>query len=145
MKNYTICSGDRLSKYAYFIPISDPDTVTMIAQVFFDHIFKLHGMHQSIVCDWDPTFTSVFWKELFKLQGINSNFNSSYHPQTMGRPRSYTAPSKCTYVLSLVQNPKNGPSSSLGPSIDIILASTPLFNPLHLILFVGDHHQPFSS
>jgi len=42
---------DRLSKYAHFIAISHPYTAVSIVQVFFENIFKLHGMPKSIVCD----------------------------------------------------------------------------------------------
>jgi len=56
-----------------------------IAQVFFENVFKLHGMPKSIVCDRDPAFTSNFWKELIKLQGTSFNFSSAYHPQTDGQ------------------------------------------------------------
>jgi hypothetical protein len=56
---------DRLSKYAHFVAISHSYTAVSIAQVFFENIFKLHGLPKSIVCDRDPAFTSRFWTELF--------------------------------------------------------------------------------
>lgn len=62
---------DRLTKYAHFIPLSHPYTAAMVARLFLDHIFKLHGMPTSIVSDRDPTFTSAFSVEFFKLQGTN--------------------------------------------------------------------------
>jgi hypothetical protein len=72
---------DRLSKYAHFFPLPHPFTLTLVAQVFLDHFFKLHDMPTFIVSDCDPTFTSTFWQELFKLQGTQLNMSTSYHPQ----------------------------------------------------------------
>jgi hypothetical protein len=60
---------DRLSKYDHFCALPHPFTPVLVAQFFLDHIFKLHGMSTSVVYDRDPTFTSTFWQELFKLQG----------------------------------------------------------------------------
>jgi hypothetical protein len=76
---------NRLSKYAHFVAISHPYTAVSITQVFFENIFKLHGMPKSIVCDRDPAFTSRFWTELFQLHGTSFNFSSAYHPQTDGQ------------------------------------------------------------
>ena len=51
---------DRLSKCAYFIPISHPYTAQSVAKEFFYHVFRLHGLLESITCDHDPAFTSKF-------------------------------------------------------------------------------------
>jgi hypothetical protein len=76
---------DCLSKYAHFCALQHPFTSSMMAQIFMVQVFKLHGMLHSIVSDHDPTFTSNFWQELFKLQGTQLHLRTSYHPQTDGQ------------------------------------------------------------
>jgi hypothetical protein len=56
-----------------------------VVQFFMDHFFKLHGMPHSIVSDRDPTFTSHFWKELFRIQGTHFHLSTAYHPKTDGQ------------------------------------------------------------
>jgi hypothetical protein len=68
-KSVIMVPVDRLSKYAHFCTLQHPFTTSMVAQIFMDQVFKLHGMPHSIVSDHDPTFTSNFWQELFKIQG----------------------------------------------------------------------------
>lgn len=53
---------DRLSKYAHFLALSHPLTTASIANLFVEHIFKLHRMHASIICDRDPLFMNAFGK-----------------------------------------------------------------------------------
>ncbi|XP_068662867.1 uncharacterized protein [Aristolochia californica] len=60
---------DRFSKYGHFLTLAHPYTATHVAQLFMDHIVRLHGVPASITNDKDVVFTSTFWKELFKLQG----------------------------------------------------------------------------
>ncbi|KAL2230104.1 UNVERIFIED_CONTAM: Transposon Ty3-G Gag-Pol polyprotein [Sesamum indicum] len=76
---------DRLTKYSHFIALKHPYTATVIAKVFFDSIYKLHGLPVSIISDRDKVFTSRFWKELFTLSGVSLDMSSSYHPQTDGQ------------------------------------------------------------
>ena len=78
---------DQLTKYAYFVPVSHPYTAAKIASLYMSHIFKLHGMPASIVSDRDATFTSLFWFELFRLQGIDLAMSIGYHPQSDGQTK----------------------------------------------------------
>lgn len=58
---------DRLSKYAHFIALTHPYIAIEVAQIFLDHIFKLHGLPSTITSDRDPIFISKVWNELFQL------------------------------------------------------------------------------
>jgi hypothetical protein len=44
-------------------------------------------MPHSIVSNRDPTFTSNFWQELFKLQGTQLHLSTTCHPQTDGQTK----------------------------------------------------------
>jgi hypothetical protein len=44
---------DKLTKYSHFIPLTHPLTAAVIARVFFDNIYKLHGLPDSIILDPD--------------------------------------------------------------------------------------------
>ncbi|XP_056690204.1 uncharacterized protein [Spinacia oleracea] len=78
---------DRLSKYSHFMALSHPYTAIQVAQVYLDHVFKLHGWPRSIVSDRDPVFLSQFWKGLFSLHGTEFKLSSSYHPETDGQTK----------------------------------------------------------
>ena len=71
---------DRLSRFSHFCALQHPFTTSMVAQIFMDLVFKLHGMPHSIVSDRDLTFTRNFWQELFKLQGTELHLSTAYHP-----------------------------------------------------------------
>jgi hypothetical protein len=84
-KSVIVVVVDRLSKYAHLCALQHPFTSSIVAQLFMDQVFKLHGMSHSIVSDRDPTFTSNFWQELFKLQGTQLHLSTDDHPQTDGQ------------------------------------------------------------
>ena len=48
---------DRLSKMAHYIPTTMDVTSKGIARLFFDNIFKLHGIPDSVVSDQGTQFT----------------------------------------------------------------------------------------
>jgi hypothetical protein len=59
-KSIILTVVDRFSKYAQFLPLGHPYTVTSVAWVFFDGVVRLHGIPSSIVSDRDPVFMSQF-------------------------------------------------------------------------------------
>jgi hypothetical protein len=76
---------DRLSKMAHLIPATTDMTAEGCARLFFDEVFRLHGLPTSIVSDRDPKFTSAFWRTLFSLTGTKLAMSTAYHPQTDGQ------------------------------------------------------------
>lgn len=76
---------DKLSKFAHFVPLLHPYSAPKVAQAFLDSVFRLHGMPTHIISDTDPVFTSIFWKELFKLANTTLCMSSAYHLQFNGQ------------------------------------------------------------
>jgi hypothetical protein len=68
-QNVILVVIDRFTKIGHFIPLSHPYTASVVANMFSNHVFKLHGLPRTIVTDRDPMFVSYFWKAFFLLQG----------------------------------------------------------------------------
>lgn len=75
---------DRFSRYAHFIALTHPISAKGLAHTFFEHIYRLHGLPESIVSDIDIIFLSEFWQTLFKLSGTRLCMSSAYHSQSDG-------------------------------------------------------------
>lgn len=73
-----------LTSMVHLIPTKTTYRAKDIAEVMFDHVYKLHGMPKNIVSDRDSLFTSTFWKRLTELTGTELRMSSSFHPQTDG-------------------------------------------------------------
>jgi len=76
---------DRLSKFAYFIPLPTDFSAPKVADSFIHTVVSVHGLPHSILSYRDKVFTSKFWEQICKRQGITVARSSAYHPQTNGQ------------------------------------------------------------
>jgi len=53
-----------------------------MAELFFQEVFRLHGLPKTIVSVRDSKFMGGFQKELFRLVGTELTPTTSYHSQT---------------------------------------------------------------
>ena len=85
--NYTaiLVIVDRLTKMSHFIPTTNNVDAPQTAQLFFDYIYRYHGLPSDIISDRGSIFTSTFWSELMKLLNVKLNLSTPYHPQTDGQ------------------------------------------------------------
>eukprot|EP00854_Cymbomonas_tetramitiformis_P034070 gene34070-biopygen9798 len=62
----------------------DDSSAEVIARIYFDHIWKLHGAPMKIVSDRDPRFQDATWKELMRLMGPKVASTTPYNPRSDG-------------------------------------------------------------
>jgi hypothetical protein len=75
---------DRLSKMVHLAPCRDTTTAEDFAELFYQHVFRLHGLPSQIVSDRDPLFMSKFWRALMERLEVTHAMSSAFHPQTDG-------------------------------------------------------------
>ena len=79
---WVIC--DRFTRAAHFIPTVETLTAPDLALLFLNHVFKYHGLPESIVSDRGSVFVSQFWREVMRLIDVKLKPSTAYHPQTDG-------------------------------------------------------------
>ena len=75
---------DQFSKRAHFIPTRTDATAQHTAQLFYENIWKLHGLPIKIVSDRDSLFLSDFWRQLMSLFGTQLAMTTPFHPSSDG-------------------------------------------------------------
>ena len=82
---------DRLSKMAHYIPTTTDVNSKQVAKLFFDNVFRLHGIPDSIVSDRGTQFVSELIRALTDLVGIQQKVSTAFHPQTDGQTERINA------------------------------------------------------
>jgi len=73
---------DYFSKMAHFIATTEKTSVEELAKLFQDHVWKLHGLPESIILDRGVQFAVGMMRELNNLLGIQMKLSTAYYPQT---------------------------------------------------------------
>jgi len=76
---------DRFTKIAHLLPMTSNVTVEQTVQVYYQHVWKLHGVPEDIVSDRGPQFVSHFMQCLLQKLEIQGNQSMAYHPQSDGQ------------------------------------------------------------
>jgi len=73
---------DCFSKIAHFIVTTEKTSAEGLAKLFQNHVWKLHGLSESIISDRGVQFAAGMMKELNNLLEIQTKLLTAYHPQT---------------------------------------------------------------
>jgi hypothetical protein len=72
---------DKLTKMVHFVACKEKTSARELAQLYIDHVFRLHGLSREFITDRDPRFRSAFWQGVTELLG-RTVMSSSFHPQS---------------------------------------------------------------
>ena len=73
-----------LTSMVHLVPSQINYNVSQLAELMFEHVYKMHGLSKHIISDHDVLFTSTFWGRLHQLIGTKLRMSSAYHPQSDG-------------------------------------------------------------
>ena len=70
-----------LTKSTHFLVVRMTFTLEEFCKLYIREIVRLHGVPVSIVSDWDPRFTTQFWKSFQRVMGTQLRMSTAFHPQ----------------------------------------------------------------
>jgi len=76
---------DRLLKMTHFVATTEGTSAEGLARLYWDNVWKLHRLPESVVSDRGPQFAAELTKELNKMLGIKKKLSTAFHPQTDGQ------------------------------------------------------------
>jgi len=83
--NVILVVYNQLTKVAHFIPTTDKTLAEGLARLFRDHVWKLHGLPESIISDRGAQFVANLMRELNQILGIKMRLLTAFYPQTDGQ------------------------------------------------------------
>ncbi|KAJ9518014.1 hypothetical protein QJQ45_004306 [Haematococcus lacustris] len=76
---------DRLTKMVHLAPTVEKVNGEDVARLFYDNVFKLHGMPLEIISDRDPRFRGQFFSGVCDIMQTKQCLSTAFHPQSDGQ------------------------------------------------------------
>ena len=95
-----------LSKGVILIPCTKTIDAKGVAELFFKNVFLQFRLHDHLISDRGPQFTSAFAAELAHILGYNLKLSTAYHPQTDGETEQVNQEAE-TYLRMFCQGQPN--------------------------------------
>src|SRR5437667_6454556 len=73
---------DTFSKMSHLIPMTTNVKAEGVAKLYFEYIYRLHGLPKAIISDRDTKFTGSIWQTLQKMIGTDLMMSMMNHHQT---------------------------------------------------------------
>jgi len=71
----------------HFVATTEGTSAEGLARLFWDNVWKLHRLPESVVSDRGLQFTAELTKELNQMLGIEMKLSMVFHPQTDGQTK----------------------------------------------------------
>ena len=71
---------DWLTKLEHFLAVRMTFTLEEFCRLYKREIVLLHGVSVSVISDWDPRFTTHFWKSFQRAMGTQFMMSTACHP-----------------------------------------------------------------
>jgi len=76
---------DWLPKMTHFVATTEGTSAEGLVRLFWDNVWKLHGLPESVVSDRGPQFAVELTRELNRMLEIKKKLSTTFHPQTDGQ------------------------------------------------------------
>ena len=135
---------DKATKMAHFIPCSETITAKGTAQLYWQHVGKLHGIPAVIISDRDPRFTSRYWRELWRLLGTDLRMGSGFHPESSGQVERFNQLLEQTLRCAVHQYGDGRRWTEVLPVVEFAVNNTPNRTTGYTAFFLNYGFHPLS-
>ena len=69
----------------HFVVTTEKTSAERLARLFWDNVWRLHRLPESVVSDREPQFATDLTRELNRMLGIQKKLSTMFHLQTDGQ------------------------------------------------------------